>query len=92
MRLDAFQPHASSAAALQPRTETAGEREPDGDWDDMNVSTTRTQPAGLPQGTARLSRLEQPLQTAGQGAPTATAAPAAPALPQGMGTKVDLFA
>ena len=90
MRIDALPNQVTSTAALPPKAETAGEREPDGDWDDMTVSSTRAQPAALQQGAAQLSRLQKPLQQAAQVAPAAPAA--AQALPQGMGTKVDLFA
>ena len=65
MRIDALQPQMVNPTALQARQEVAGEREPDGDVDDI---------------TARVAR-------------NATAAPKVPKLePQGVGTKVDLFA
>jgi len=65
MRIDTLQPQLVNPQALQARQEVPGEREPDGDADDM---------------TARVAR-------------NAPAAPKAPKLePQGVGTKVDLFA
>jgi len=87
MRIDSLQPQMMNTAALPPRAETAGEREPDGDRDDMSVSSTGTKPSALQQGTLQSSQPQQSVQQALQ------TAPAAPqALPQGMGTKVDLFA
>lgn len=60
MRIDAFQPPAMNPATIQPRQEAAGEREHDGDADDMTARVSKTTPRQL--------------------------------APQGVGTKVDLFA
>ena len=59
MRIDASQPQVMNQMAVQPRQEIAGEREPDGDADDM---------------TAKVAKAAQQIT------------------PQGVGTKVDLFA
>jgi len=82
MRIDAIQPQALNPAAIPSRQETAGEREPDGDADDMAVRTGRMQPALQSAGT--------PSTQQSVFAAASTAVPQA--LPQGMGTKVDLFA
>ncbi len=92
MRIDAMQPQALNSALSQNRAEGPGEREADGDWDDMNVSAART-----PASPLQASSLQPPATqvSAAQSAVPSTpqaAVQTAAALPQGMGTKVDLFA
>ena len=60
MRIDAMQPQTVNQMAVQPRQEVAGEREPDGDADDMTAKVSKITPQQI--------------------------------TPQGVGTKVDLFA
>jgi hypothetical protein len=62
MQINALQPQVINPASFQSSQEVAGEREHDGDADDMNVRSARIQ----------------------QAAPRV--------MPQGVGTKVDLFA
>jgi hypothetical protein len=60
MRIDSVQPQAMNPATIQPRQEVAGEREHDGDADDMTAKVSKITPQKI--------------------------------APQGVGTKVDLFA
>jgi hypothetical protein len=50
MRIDAFQSQAVNQMAVQPRQEVAGEREPDGDADDMTAKVAKTTQKITPQG------------------------------------------
>ena len=50
MRIDAFQSQAVNQMAVQPRQEAAGEREPDGDADDMSARVAKTTQQITPQG------------------------------------------
>jgi hypothetical protein len=50
MRIDAFQSQAVNQVAVQPRQEVAGEREHDGDADDMTAKVAKTTQQITPQG------------------------------------------
>jgi len=51
MRIDAFQSQVVNQMAVQPRQEVAGEREPDGDADDMTAKASKIAPQQInPQG------------------------------------------
>jgi len=50
MRIDAFQSQVVNQMAVQPRQEVAGEREPDGDADDMTAKVAKATQQIAPQG------------------------------------------
>jgi len=67
MRIDASQHQMINPAALQTR-EVAGEREPDGDADDMKVRSARMQPAALQQPQQGMAQLSSKALPSGMGA------------------------